>query len=70
MSREEPEASLTRPALVMVLGGVSVGLSLGNWVERDSAIAQALLSCGCFLIAGAVLTTLWRLYQHWRDSGR
>ena len=69
MSREDPEASLTRPALVMMLGGVSVGLSLGKWVERDSAIAQALLSCGCLLVAGAVLTTLWRLYQHWRDSG-
>jgi len=68
MSREEPEASLTRPALVMVLGGVFVGLSPGNWVERDSAIAQALLGCGCLLIAGAVLTTLCRLYQHWRDS--
>jgi hypothetical protein len=70
MSREEPEASLTRPALVMVLGGVAVGLSLGDWVEHDSAIAQALLNCGGLLIAGAVLTTLWRLYQHWRDSGR
>lgn len=70
MSREEPEASLTRPALVMVLGGVSVGLSLGNWVERDSPIAQALLGCDCLLIAGAVLTTLRRLYLHWRDSGR
>lgn len=69
MSNDEPEASLTRAALVMVLGAALVGLSLENRVG-PGAISQALLVGGCLLMAGAVLATLQRLYQHWKDKSR
>jgi len=54
----------------MMLGAAFVGLSLGNWVGHGGAISQALLVGGCLLIAGAVVATLRRLYQHWKDRSR
>jgi len=70
VSGEEPEAPLTRAALVMMLGAALVGLSLGNWIGHGGAISQALLVGGCLLMAGAVLATLRRLYQYWKDMSR
>lgn len=70
MSKDEPEASLTRAALVMMLGAALVGLSRGNWVGPGGAISQALFVGGCLLLAGAVVATLRRLYQHWKDMSR
>jgi hypothetical protein len=69
VSNEEPEASLTRAALVMVLGAALVGLSLEDRVEHG-AISLALFVSGSILMAGAVLATLQRLYQHWKDNRR
>jgi hypothetical protein len=69
VNNDEPEASLTRAALVMVLGAALVGLSLENRVGHG-AISQALLAGGCLLMAGAVLATLQRLYQHWQNKRR
>jgi hypothetical protein len=69
VSNDEPEASLTRAALVMMLGAALIGLSLENRVGHG-AISQALFVGGCLLMAGAVLATLQRLYQHWKDKRR
>jgi hypothetical protein len=67
VSNGEPEASLTRAALVMMLGAALVGLSLEERVGRG-AISQALLVSGCLLMAGAVLATLQRLYRYWKGN--
>jgi len=42
---------------------------LENRVGRG-AISEALLAGGCLLMAGAVLATLQRIYQHWKDKSR
>ena len=70
MTEEEPEAPLTRAALVMMLGAAFVGLSQGNWVGSGDATSRALLVGGCLLIAGAALATLRTLYRHWKDRSR
>jgi len=54
----------------MMLGAALVGLSRGNWVGPGGAISQALFVGGCLLLAGAVVATLRRLYQHWKDMSR
>lgn len=69
MTGEAPEAPLTRAALVMILGAVSVGLSRGHWSGQGAA-AQALLAGGCLLVAGGFIATLRRLYRHWKDRRR
>ena len=69
MSHDEPEASLTRAALVMVLGATLLGLGLGSR-GGHGAISQTLLAGGGLLVAGAVLATVKGLYQHWKDRSR
>lgn len=66
MNEEEPEASLTRAAWVMLLGASFVGLSRASWVGAGPT-SQAFLAAGFILVAGGVVATLRRLYQHWKD---
>jgi len=66
VNEEEPETSLTRAAWVMLLGATFVGLSRAGWVGVG-ATSQAFLAGGFILVAGGVVATLRRLYQHWKD---
>lgn len=65
----EPEAPLTRAALIMVLGAVAAGLGHGGSVE-GGATSQVLRVGGSLLIAGGLVATLRALYQRWKGRGQ
>ena len=67
MRGEEPEVPLTRAGLVLVLGGVSAGLSQSDWVPPGGSMSDAFLVGGVFLIAGGAVATFRVLHAHWKN---